>query len=96
MKMAMKLTIERKECFSEGQTKVLEIFKDLSNLDSLFNSLKAMRFVASCFLIKRHENQLWIIPNYGDDRRRAAVFEETDSIENSVQPDNITNHFHNN
>jgi hypothetical protein len=90
----MKLTIERKECFSKGQTKVLEIFKDLANLDSLFNSLKAMRFVSSCFLIKRHENQLWIIPNYGEDRRRAAVFEEVEFIESPVNAGSITNHFY--
>jgi hypothetical protein len=92
----MKLTIERKECFSEGQTKVLEIFKDSSNLESLMSNLNAMRFVASCFLIERHGNQVWIIPTYSDDRRRAAVFEEEELIGSPVQAGSITNQFYNN
>ena len=94
--MAMKLTIERKECFSNGQTKVLEIFKDSSNLDSLISNLKAMRFVSSCFLIERHGNQVWIIPTYGEDRMRAAVFEEEELIGSPVQAGSITNQFYNN
>ena len=71
-----KLTIERPECFSQTQAKVLEIFEEEKSTDSILKKLKILRFIQTSFICGNGGSHVWLMSRVNTKDGRAAIYEE--------------------